>query len=79
MVTATIDARTRVPDSAELIGMWPAAQPQWLVGVLLEFDHSKDAPMGRAAVPLFNELVAASSGAMAVSSRELRKGLHFQM
>lgn len=54
------DERTwkKVPrsDTSAFVGMLPANQPKWLVGVLLEFDHGKAKIAGLSAAPMFAAL-----------------------
>ena len=62
-ITATLSDRiTRRPDTTVLIGMWPTAQPQWLMGVVLEYPPGQAPAAGRVTLPLFAQVAPSAMG-----------------
>lgn len=59
-IRATLSSpKANTSDASVLIGMWPAAQPQWLVGVVLQYPHGKADAAEQATLPLFTQLANA--------------------
>ena len=57
-----LDPNVNTSDTSVLIGMWPAAQPIWLVGLVLQFPHGKAPAAGWASQSLFTSLTKAATG-----------------
>ncbi len=57
-----LSPKANTSDTSVLIGMWPAAQPQWLVGVVLQYPHGKAPAAGWASQSLFTSLAKAATG-----------------